>query len=99
MSNDGREMDLTEIRAHAAAKGICTQAEFDAMPVARQRMLIFHEGFTTKNTVSELSGRGIGLLAVRAALESLNGKVHVESGAEKGTSFTFVLPRLDSLLS
>ncbi len=95
LSNDGREMDLSEIGIHAVAKGICTQAEFDAMSDDQQCLIIFHEGFTTHNTVSELSGRGIGLFAVRTALENLNGKMYVESGAEKGTSFAFTLPRLD----
>lgn len=95
LSNDGKEMNLPQIGTQAVTRGFCTQEEFDAWPPATQLMMIFREGFTTGKAVNELSGRGIGLFAVVSALESLNGKVHVESSAENGTSFTFMLPRQD----
>jgi signal transduction histidine kinase len=95
LSNNGKEMNLMEIRKNALDKGVCTETEIDTMSADEQRMLIFREGFTTKDRISELSGRGIGLSAVRKALEDLNGTVRVESSAEQDTSFTFEIPLLD----
>ncbi|TBL72653.1 ATP-binding protein [Paenibacillus thalictri] len=95
LSNNGREMNLMEIKNHALDKEICTEIEFNAMTTEEQLMLIFRERFTTRNTISELSGRGIGLSAVREALDQLKGTVRIESSAEHGTSFLFELPQLD----
>ena len=54
--------------------------------------LIFEPGFSTRDTVSELSGRGVGLDVVRDAVRALRGSVAVESATGKGTAFIFRLP-------
>lgn len=54
--------------------------------------LIFEPGFSTRDTVSELSGRGVGLDVVRDAVRALRGSVAVESTPGKGTAFIFRLP-------
>jgi two-component system chemotaxis sensor kinase CheA len=99
LSNDGKEMELDSIREQAVSRGICTWEDLDAMTGEQQLLLIFREGFTTRQAISGLSGRGIGLAAVRKALERLDGTVRVESGGGSGTTFTFKIPirdRLDS---
>lgn len=87
------EIDRSAIRERAKAKGLFTPRVLDAMPDGELFMLLFREQFSTKESISTLSGRGIGLAAVGHALASLNGTVHVESGCSTGTAFTFTLPR------
>jgi two-component system chemotaxis sensor kinase CheA len=93
LSNDGNPIDLAVVRSRALEQGLCTAEQFDAMSADAQRMLITQEGFSSKRTVTSLSGRGIGLSAVRKALEALNGTMRIDSDAEYGTTFTFLLPR------
>ena len=54
--------------------------------------LIFLPGFSTAHEITELSGRGVGMDAVRAAIERLRGRVLVETRLGKGTTVRFVLP-------
>jgi HPt (histidine-containing phosphotransfer) domain-containing protein len=95
MSNDGSEMDVHAIRARALSMGFCTKEELGMMSAEESRLLIFHEGFTTKSKISELSGRGIGLSAVYKALMNLNGTVRIELDDKHGTIFVFTLPWMD----
>lgn len=90
--NDGRAILPSEIRQAAVKKGICTDAEFDALTERDQFMILFHEQFSTKNTVDLLSGRGIGLAAVNQALMKLNGEVYLKCTPNHGTTFEFILP-------
>jgi len=92
LSNNGREIDLDSIRQTAIAKSLVKPAELAAMSEDEQRMLIFRDGFTTKRTVGGLSGRGVGLAAVRKALEDINGTVQIKSSANFGTAFLFTIP-------
>ncbi|MEO0315172.1 MAG: hypothetical protein RI928_1628 [Pseudomonadota bacterium] len=90
ISDDGRGLDYARIRERAIAAGLMSlDAVADEAALAE---MIFEPGFSTASKVTELSGRGIGMDAVRAAVIALGGhlKVHSESGA--GTSFTFSLP-------
>ena len=96
MSNDGAEIDLRAIRTKAMERGICTGDQFDGMSVDDQRMLIVHKGFTTKQSVSQLSGRGMGLSAVLQELENINGTMRINSSAEC-TEFVFNFRRLESV--
>lgn len=54
--------------------------------------LIFHSGMSTKDQVTSISGRGVGLDVVEKAVAKLNGKVKVESILQKGTTFEFEIP-------
>ncbi|TMV48677.1 hypothetical protein FE783_16615 [Paenibacillus mesophilus] len=99
LSNDGKPIDPSVIRSRVLEQGMCTAEQFDAMSAHEQRMLIVREGFSSKRTVTPLSGRGIGLSAVHKALRELKGTMRIDSDAEHGTTFTFILPRVQSLLS
>ena len=54
--------------------------------------LIFTPEFSTKSAVTEISGRGVGLDAVKFAVEKTGGKITVKSDTEKGTTFEIFLP-------
>jgi len=83
VSDDGAGLDRDAIRARAGSS-----AETDAEIFE----LIFASGFTTSETVTEISGRGVGMDVVRRAVESLRGTIAVESRAGAGTTFTIRLP-------
>lgn len=92
ITDDGRGMTAEHIRDIALKKGICTAAAMDTMQEQEIIQLIFADGFSGADTVNELSGRGVGLSAVRAELEKLGGMVTVNTFLGKGTEFRFFLP-------
>lgn len=57
--------------------------------------LIFHDRFSTKNEITDISGRGVGMSAVKSELELLGGKVEINSEIGVGTTFVFTLPYED----
>jgi two-component system chemotaxis sensor kinase CheA len=90
VEDDGRGLD----RERIVKKGIALKmiAPGTAAEDPRVVSLIFEPGFSTRDTVSELSGRGVGLDVVRDAVRALRGSVAVESQPGKGTAFIFRLP-------
>jgi two-component system chemotaxis sensor kinase CheA len=90
VEDDGRGLDRERIVRKGIALGrIPTGTALDDPRVVN---LIFEPGFSTRDAVSELSGRGVGLDVVRDAVRGLRGSVAVESAPGKGTSFIFRLP-------
>ncbi len=92
IANDGSVIDTADIRRIALIRELATAAEFDAASRAEQYKYLFHESFSTKPTVSYISGRGYGLSAVKHAIEALDGDYTVVSDAEQGTIFRFTVP-------
>lgn len=90
VEDDGRGLDRDRIIKKGIALGMI--APGTAVEDPRVVSLIFEPGFSTRDTVSELSGRGVGLDVVRDAVRALRGTVTVESTPGKGTSFIFRLP-------
>jgi two-component system, chemotaxis family, sensor kinase CheA len=88
-SDDGAGIDPEKIRQKIEASGLSPQD----WPESDLISWIFTGGFTTKDTVSETSGRGIGLDVVQTNLHELGGTVFVHSTLGKGTSFTLEFPR------
>ena len=90
VEDNGRGLDREKI----VKKGITLGMVPTGTPADDPRVvsLIFEPGFSTRDTVSELSGRGVGLDVVRDAVRALRGSVAVESTPGKGTAFIFRLP-------
>jgi len=90
VEDDGRGLDREKI----VRKGIMLGMVPTGTPADDPRVvsLIFEPGFSTRDTVSEMSGRGVGLDVVRDAVRALRGSVAVESVPGKGTAFVFRLP-------
>jgi len=88
--DDGRGIDECAVLDKARKQGIIKDKE----PPGKQeiRELLFHPGFSTKGTVSSISGRGVGLDAVRDFLEKAGGSVTVDSIESEGTTFTIMIP-------
>ncbi len=92
VEDDGRGIDVRRVKAKAVEKGQLTQAEADAMSDEEAIELIFVSGLSTAKTISDVSGRGVGMDIVRANIEQLNGNIQVETWPGKGTQFTIILP-------
>lgn len=90
VEDDGRGLDRDKIVRKGISLGMI--APGTAADDPRVVSLIFEPGFSTRDTVSELSGRGVGLDVVRDAVRALRGTVTVESTPGKGTAFIFRLP-------
>ncbi len=92
VEDDGSGVDLTRVRTVAAARGVASAAAIGAMSDAEATDLIFVPGFSTASTVSDLSGRGVGMDVVRTTVERLGGRVFVTSRPGLGTTVRFNLP-------
>jgi two-component system chemotaxis sensor kinase CheA len=92
LEDDGGGVDLARVREVAAARGVATPEALGEMDDAAIVDLIFAPGFSTAATVSSLSGRGVGMDAVRVAIERLGGRVGVESRSGQGTIVRLTLP-------
>lgn len=85
--DDGKGIDVEKIISKAKEKGLTVSTEKEAIE------LIFMQGFTTSNTVSEISGRGVGLDAVKDLVENSGGKIEVETKLGEGTIFKIYLAK------
>jgi chemotaxis protein histidine kinase CheA/ActR/RegA family two-component response regulator len=92
VSDDGNGLDLSLIKQAARDLSIVPGAELEAMTPAQLHQLIFRNGFSTRRTVSEVSGRGVGMDVVRSQMQALQGHVEVQSTPGQGTRFTLTLP-------
>ncbi len=98
VDDDGRGMDPERIRASAVAKRILTQAQAAALTEREAIDLVFLPGFSTRDEVSELSGRGVGMDVVKQKVEALGGSVAVASRVGRGTTVHLRLPQSLALM-
>lgn len=92
VSDDGRGIDPTAVRKKALEAGAITQQDAERITDEEAVELIFLQGLSTAKKVTQLSGRGIGASAVKAAIEQLRGSVAVKSEVGGGTCFTLRMP-------
>ncbi|MEL6149605.1 MAG: hybrid sensor histidine kinase/response regulator [Chloroflexota bacterium] len=92
VSDDGRGIAGTELRDRALKAGIINQSVARNMTEDDMRALIFHPGLTTKDSVSAISGRGVGMDVVRDRVESLRGRISITSRPGQGTVFVVSVP-------
>lgn len=90
ISDDGRGLPLTRIFERAASLGIIDPN--DHLDQEQLTQLIFHPGLSTADSVTPFSGRGVGMDAVRAALQSMNGTIEVSTNTGRGCSFRLSIP-------
>jgi two-component system chemotaxis sensor kinase CheA len=99
ISDDGRGLDEERIAAKAIATGLVAAPDRAGMPRDRILNLIFEPGFSTAETVSNVSGRGVGLDVVRQNLEKVGGSIKVASVPGQGTTFTLQIPLTLSIIA
>ena len=92
VSDDGGGLDNARIKQVAIERNIVPTAEAEAMLPAQLHQLIFRNGFSTRGTVTEVSGRGVGMDVVRNEVQALQGHVEVQSTPGQGSRFLLSLP-------
>ena len=90
LSDDGKGIDADAIRESAYQKGL--DVDVDALSDDEAMRLIFHKGFSTASTVSEVSGRGVGMDIVLTELQQMGGDIEIQSAVGLGTSFEMRIP-------
>ena len=92
ISDDGRGIDYDKIRAKAEELYPERTEEIKNMNERELSQFLFQSGFSTKDKVTELSGRGVGLDVVWSNVEKIKGRIRIESTAGQGTSFILHFP-------
>jgi chemosensory pili system protein ChpA (sensor histidine kinase/response regulator) len=90
LSDDGRGIDPDAIRESAYKKRL--DVDVDKLTDDQVMRLIFHKGFSTANTLSEISGRGVGMDIVMSELQQLGGDIQIQSTVGLGTCFEIRIP-------
>jgi two-component system chemotaxis sensor kinase CheA len=92
VADDGAGLDFARIRSVAAARGVLSAEAAAALSDREAGDLVFAPGFSTARAVTDLSGRGVGLDAVRAALARIGGRVEIESQPGQGAVVRMIAP-------
>jgi two-component system chemotaxis sensor kinase CheA len=92
VEDDGSGIDTHKVREAAVRKGLMTPDAARALSEEEAVALIFSPGFSTAATVTKVSGRGVGVDAVRTRAEALGGSLKVENYPGRGTRFRIRLP-------
>lgn len=92
IEDNGRGIDDRAIRATAVKKMLIGAEEAENLSLDEVYALIFRSDFSTRETVSELSGRGLGLAIVKEKIEELNGRIELSSQAGSGSTFRIIVP-------
>jgi two-component system chemotaxis sensor kinase CheA len=92
ISDDGRGIDGAKLVRRAVAAGLVTAERAERLSPAESLALVFEPGLSTATTVTDLSGRGVGMDVVRANIERIGGLVDVESRAGQGLALTLRVP-------
>ena len=99
IADDGEGLNTARIRQKAVAKGLVSAGDAVALSDAQVHRFIFAPGFSTAETVTNLSGRGVGMDVVRTNIEQIGGHVEVISAQGKGAAFVIKIPLTLAIVS
>ncbi|TNF38160.1 MAG: chemotaxis protein CheA [Gammaproteobacteria bacterium] len=92
IEDDGAGMDPNKLRAKAVEKGLMDEETAARLNDKEAFNLIFMAGFSTKDEISDISGRGVGMDVVKTRITQLNGTLDIESEIGKGTTLSIKVP-------
>jgi two-component system sensor histidine kinase and response regulator WspE len=92
LTDDGRGIDVGQLRDRAVSRGLVEQAVADRLSELEMLEFLFLPGFSTKDRVTEISGRGVGLDVVQSMVKAVGGSVRVATQPGRSTVFTLQLP-------
>lgn len=92
VQDDGHGIDIEKIKKKAIKKGLILKEHADTISREEVLMCLFEPGFSNAEVVTEISGRGVGLDVVKMGVESIGGKISIESVLGKGSTFIMSLP-------
>jgi len=90
LGDDGRGIDWQALRARALAGGLPAESSSDLVRA------LFHDGISTRKEADEISGRGVGMSAVKARVEAMKGSIEVRSVPARGTTWILTIPILSA---
>ena len=86
ISDDGRGIDWDSVREQGGALRLPTRTPADLLAI------LCHDGFSTRTEVTEISGRGVGMAAVKRRVEAMGGRIELETALGRGTTWSFIVP-------
>jgi len=92
VEDDGKGIDLNRVLERAIDRGLVNPARAEKMAPEEIIEFLYCPGFSTAQSVTDISGRGVGLDVVKSKLEALNGEIFIDSTPGKGTKFKIKLP-------
>jgi two-component system chemotaxis sensor kinase CheA len=92
VTDDGRGIDIEKVVAKAVANGLISKEDAGRLPEQDKLNLVFMPGLSTADTVTDISGRGVGMDIVKACMERLKGTVSIQTEIGVGTTFRLKLP-------
>jgi two-component system chemotaxis sensor kinase CheA len=92
LSDDGAGISPAKVQAAALKLGVISEDQLETLDPREALSLIFRSGVSTSPTITNISGRGLGLAIVREKIEQLGGTVSIETEPDWGTTFRMVLP-------
>lgn len=95
IKDDGKGIDTDSLGNKAVKMGLITESELEEMDESSKMDLIFLQGITTKEKATAISGRGVGMSAVKEAITEIGGNIKVQSQKGIGSSFIITLPRIE----
>jgi two-component system chemotaxis sensor kinase CheA len=98
VSDDGNGIDFTKIQEIARKKKLYRQNELNLMSEKELLNLLFDPGFSTADSLSEVSGRGVGMDVVRTNLEKMGGSIEITTQSGRGTSVKLMMPLTVSII-
>ncbi|MEN6489564.1 MAG: Hpt domain-containing protein [Smithella sp.] len=96
--DDGKGLNPEEIKVKALKKGLIRPDQIETMSNEDAYHLVFLPGFSTRDEVSELSGRGVGMDVVKSNITQVGGSVGMSSKINEGTTFTLKIPLSMSII-
>lgn len=90
--NDGRHISREEVEKTALSRGLVTSEQLDSMTDEQVLLLICLPDFSSSPGVTRVSGRGVGMYAVKQAVDALRGELEISSSPGEGTTFRLRLP-------
>ncbi len=92
LADDGRGIDIERVKEKAVERGLLTREKASRMSEREAQQLIFLPGFSTAQTVTNVSGRGVGMDVVRTNIEKIGGQVDIQSVFGAGTTLRIKIP-------
>jgi two-component system chemotaxis sensor kinase CheA len=97
VKDDGRGIDVDKLKKKAVALGLKTQKDIESMTRQEQLDLVFLDGLSSADTTTEISGRGVGMSSILAAVRRVNGRFHIESRFGEGSTMRLEVPVPETL--
>ncbi len=91
--DDGKGIDGDRVANNAVSKGLLTPEQVKSMSAQEKLSLIFMNGLSTSETISEVSGRGVGMSAVESTVKDSGGKLELDGKLGRGTTITITIPK------